>query len=66
MWKPYFKDADGEYRPLWVKTPFEQRKAMHSSQLVPSKWQDVVRHPWCPIKQFPLEHSLKLLNRPDF
>ena len=63
MWEPYFKDADGEYRPLWVENALRAKKA--DAQL-PSKWQDVVRYPWCPIKQLPLAHSRKLLNRPDF
>jgi hypothetical protein len=63
MWDPYFKDADGEYRPLWVENALRAQKG--AAQL-PSKWQDVMRHPWCPIKQLPLEHSRKLLNIPDF
>jgi hypothetical protein len=63
MWEPNFKDADGEYRTLWVENALRAKKG---DAHLPSKWQDVVRHPWWPIKQFPLEHSQKLLNRPDF
>jgi len=63
MWEPYFKDADREYRPLWVENgPRAKKGDAH----LPSKWQDVVCYPWCPIKQLPLAHSRKLLNRPEF
>ncbi len=63
MWKPYIKDADGLIRPLWVKNAL---RAKNGDELLPSKWQDVVRHPWCLIMQLPLHHSRKLLNIPDF
>jgi hypothetical protein len=62
-WEPYFKDKDGMYRPLWVENAL---RAKDGHELHPSKWQDVVSLPWCPIKQMPLEHSRKLLNIPDF
>ena len=63
MWEPYFKDADGALRPLWVENAL---RAKNGDELLSSKWQDVVRHPWCPIKQLPLLHSRKLLNDPNF
>jgi hypothetical protein len=62
MWEPYFKYADGVYRPLRVENAL---RAKNGDALLPSKWQDVVRHPLCPIKQLPLEHSRDLLNIPD-
>jgi len=61
--EPYLEDADSEYRPLWVENALRAKKG--DAQL-PSKWQDAVRHPWCPIKQLPLAHSRKLLNRLNF
>ena len=63
MWEPYIKDADGLLRPLWVENALQ---AKNGDELLPSKWQDVVRHPWCPNMQLPLQHSKKLLNNPDF
>jgi hypothetical protein len=41
-------------------------RAKKGDALLPSKWQDSVRHPWCPIKQLHLEHYRKLLDIPDF
>jgi len=63
MWEPYFKDADGEYRLLWVENAL---RAKNGDAQLPIKWQDVVRQPWCPIKHLPLAHYRILLNRPDF
>ena len=62
MWEPYFKDADGDDRPLWVENALWAKKG---DELLPSKWQDDVRHPRCPIKQLPSQYSRKLLNIPD-
>ena len=42
IWEPYFKDADGEYRPLWVENALRAKKG---DAYPSSKWQDVVRHP---------------------
>ena len=63
MWEPYIQYADGLLRPLWVENAL---RAKNGDELLSSKWQDVVRHPWCPIMQLPLQHSRKLLNNPDF
>ena len=63
MWEPYIQDADGLLRPLWVQNAL---RAKNGDELLPSKWQDVVRHAWCPIMQLPLHHSRKILNNPDF
>jgi hypothetical protein len=63
MWEPYIKDTDGLLRPLWVENAL---RAKNGDELLPSKWQDVVRYPWRPIMQLPLQHSRKLLNNPDF
>lgn len=63
MWEPYIQYADGLLRPLWVENAL---RAKNGDELLSSKWQDVVRHPWCPIMQLPLQHSRKLLNIPDF
>jgi hypothetical protein len=61
MWEPYFKDETNEFRPLWVEN------ALRGGQpLLPSYWPDVVRLPWCPIKQVPLEITRKFLNNPTF
>ena len=64
MWEPYITDVDGLLRPLWVENAL---RAKNGDEFLPSKWHDVVRHPWCPIMQLPLHYSRKLLNNnPDF
>lgn len=64
MWEPYYKsEADGKYRPLWVENAIRAKKGL---DLLPTTWQAVVRLPWCPVKQIPLEHSRKLLGIPNF
>ena len=63
MWEPYFKDETNEFRPLWVENAL---RVGRGQPLLPSYWQDVVRLPWCPIKQVPLEISRKLLNNSSF
>jgi hypothetical protein len=47
----------------WVENALRAKKR---DALLPSKWQDVARHLWCPIKQLPIEHSRKHLKIPDF
>lgn len=63
MWEPYFKDETNEFRPLWVENALRARRGQ---TLLPSYWPDVVRLPWCPVKQVPLEITRKLLNNPSF
>ena len=63
MWEPYFKDETNEFRSLWVENALRARRGQ---TLLPSFWPDVVRLPWCPIKQVPLEITRKLLNNPSF
>jgi hypothetical protein len=63
MWKPYLKDETNEFRPLWVENALRARRGQ---TFLPSYWPDVVRLPWCPIKQVPLEITRKLLNNPSF
>jgi hypothetical protein len=63
MWEPYFKDETNEFRPLWVENALRARRGQ---TLLPSFWPDVVRLPWCPVKQVPLEITRKLLNNPSF
>jgi hypothetical protein len=63
IWEPYFRDETNEFRPLWVENTL---RAGGGQPLIPSYWQDVVRLPWYPIKQVPLEITQKLLNNPSF
>jgi hypothetical protein len=63
MWEPYFKDETNDFRPLWVENALRARRGQ---TLLPSYWPDVVRLPWCPVKQVPLEIARKLLNNPSF
>ena len=63
MWEPYFKDETNDFRPLWVENALRARRGQ---TLLPSYWPDVVRLPWCPVKQVPLEITRKLLNNPSF
>lgn len=64
MWEPYFENKSLNYfRPLWVENVI---RAKEGTELHPSTWQEVVRLPWRPIKQMPIEHARKLLNNPNF
>ena len=63
MWEPYLKDEKTEFRPLWVENAL---RAGRGQPFLPSYWPDVVRLPWCLIKQVALEITRKLLNNPIF
>ena len=63
MWEPYIKDADGLLRPLWVENAL---RAKNGDELLPSKWQDVVRLPCCPIKHVPFGNYSQAPKQPKF